>query len=706
MIALKRICKHYIDGKRVVTALKDVTINFDVGEFVVVTGASGSGKSTFLNILSGVDYATSGEYLINGVDTDSFDENDWNDYRCKNIGLVYQDYRLFDEFTAEENIQTALALIYSQKKDIRKHAKELMEQTGVIDFANKKVKYLSGGQKQRVAIARALAKNPNILLADEPTANLDDENAKAIVDLLKQISKDKLIVVVTHNDNIFQSALTRKIVLDEGMVVSDSSPITKLQQDKENKPSSRLKSNINFGFGICKNRKPIITLFSIVLIVLFCTMAIYSVCIDMVNTDGEGLINTNLFQNLDKNRYIITKTDKTAFSDGDIKRIKGISSVTDIVTEDVVLDMLAYIENPSTKKDLELYIRPQSDIAEVNYGRLPRNANEIVLSNESGTPLYSMESDEDVFALRTDDNILHSVKIVGWIRDSEHYRQSVYVSPELFTQLYIENYHKFSNVSIIDEDISNLVQNLIPTNEVSSGKIVVTEKSMSGRNINLNITNNSVSLSLNNLSCELLEDHSELNLEYSSVGSLVLVNYSDYANIVTKDYYQISVFSSEKIEPFDNFNVIYPYAINEALFNSDVVVQSLFWFAVCLIISIVLVFASYVFLRHIFKGEVSLNKIKLTLGYTSKDILKYLLIRVGIAVVCALIIISSIYISLCAYNSHRYTPNSFVLLSNIPVLQYIVLSVVICGVYTLLIVGYVMKHAKVEVANVKETNNA
>ena len=253
MIALKRICKHYIDGKRVVTALKDVTINFDVGEFVVVTGASGSGKSTFLNILSGVDYATSGEYLINGVDTDSFDENDWNDYRCKNIGLVYQDYRLFDEFTAEENIQTALALIYSQKKDIRKHAKELMEQTGVIDFANKKVKYLSGGQKQRVAIARALAKNPNILLADEPTANLDDENAKAIVDLLKQISKDKLIVVVTHNDNILQSALTRKIVLDEGMVVSDSSPITKLQQDKENKPSSRLKSNINFGFGICEN---------------------------------------------------------------------------------------------------------------------------------------------------------------------------------------------------------------------------------------------------------------------------------------------------------------------------------------------------------------------------------------------------------------------------------------------------------------------
>lgn len=309
MVKLNCISKHYIEGKKVVAALNNITLSFDVGEIVVVTGASGSGKSTLLNILSGTDYATSGEYLIDGVDTDSFDEADWSDFRCRNIGIVYQDYRLIEEYTVKENIEAALSLFSLSKKERKNKVLKLMNETGISTIANKKVKYLSGGQRQRVAIARAVAKDCKILLADEPTANLDEDNAVEITLLLKKVAKGRLLVVVTHNEEQFKDIETRKIVLSDGKVATNKVVKQKEIGDCNARENKLTLSQEAFAFGVLKYFKPPVSIFLISLIILFVSLVSYSVSLDMVNGYNEGLTNTEFFQNLSPDRYIISKFD-------------------------------------------------------------------------------------------------------------------------------------------------------------------------------------------------------------------------------------------------------------------------------------------------------------------------------------------------------------------------------------------------------------
>ena len=234
MLVLKNIVKDYITGDTTVRALKGIDINFRESEFVAVLGPSGCGKTTLLNIIGGLDRYTSGDLQINGKSTKHFNDGDWDTYRNHSIGFVFQSYNLIQHQTVLSNVELALTLSGVSKKERRRRAIEALKKVGLENQIHKKPTQMSGGQMQRVAIARALINDPDILLADEPTGALDTETSVQIMELLKEISKDKLIIMVTHNPDLAETYSNRIIRCLDGEVISDSNPFEPDEKDKAN----------------------------------------------------------------------------------------------------------------------------------------------------------------------------------------------------------------------------------------------------------------------------------------------------------------------------------------------------------------------------------------------------------------------------------------------------------------------------------------
>ena len=226
MLELKNIKKIYPAGGENVEALKGVSVRFRKSEFVSVLGPSGCGKTTMLNIIGGLDNYTSGDLIINGTSTKEFKDRDWDAYRNHSIGFVFQSYNLIPHQTVLQNVELALTLSGVGKSERRKKAKEALEKVGLGDQLRKRPSEMSGGQMQRVAIARAIVNNPDIILADEPTGALDSETSVQVMEILKEIAKDRLVVMVTHNPELAQKYSTRIIKMLDGRLLSDSSPLT------------------------------------------------------------------------------------------------------------------------------------------------------------------------------------------------------------------------------------------------------------------------------------------------------------------------------------------------------------------------------------------------------------------------------------------------------------------------------------------------
>ena len=225
MLELKNIKKSYKTGSFVQKALDDVSLQFRRNDFVSILGPSGSGKTTLLNIIGGLDHYDSGDLIINNKSTKNYKENDWNAYRNNCIGFIFQNYNLINHITILENVEMGMTLSGVSTKEKRRRAEEALEKVGLIEHAHKKPNQLSGGQMQRVAIARALANNPDIILADEPTGALDTKTSKQIMDLIKEISKDKLVIMVTHNKELAEKYSTRIVELKDGQLLKDSNPV-------------------------------------------------------------------------------------------------------------------------------------------------------------------------------------------------------------------------------------------------------------------------------------------------------------------------------------------------------------------------------------------------------------------------------------------------------------------------------------------------
>ena len=222
MLKLKNITKIYETTDLSQKALDDVSVNFRKSEFVSILGQSGSGKTTLLNIIGGLDQYSSGDLVINGVSTKKYNDRDWDVYRNHKVGFVFQNYNLISHQSVLSNVELALTLSGVSKSERRKRAKKALKDVGLIEHINKKPNQLSGGQMQRVAIARALINDPEIILADEPTGALDSSTSVQIMELLKKISLDKLVIMVTHNPELAHEYSNRIIELKDGKIISDS----------------------------------------------------------------------------------------------------------------------------------------------------------------------------------------------------------------------------------------------------------------------------------------------------------------------------------------------------------------------------------------------------------------------------------------------------------------------------------------------------
>ena len=256
MLKLTNISKDYVTGDSTVTALRGVSLEFRKNEFVAILGHSGCGKTTLLNIIGGLDKYTSGDLIINGKSTKDFTDRDWDTYRNHSIGFVFQSYNLIPHQTVLSNVELALTLSGVSKEERRKRAIEALESVGLGDQIHKKPNQMSGGQMQRVAIARALVNDPDILMADEPTGALDSETSVQIMEILKEISKDKLIIMVTHNPELADEYANRIIRLKDGEIDGDTNPYisediasTEMPTATESEQASELDERLDSSFG-------------------------------------------------------------------------------------------------------------------------------------------------------------------------------------------------------------------------------------------------------------------------------------------------------------------------------------------------------------------------------------------------------------------------------------------------------------------------
>ncbi|MBQ7359375.1 MAG: ATP-binding cassette domain-containing protein [Lachnospiraceae bacterium] len=391
MLELKQIKKEYPAGDGKVEALRGITLQFRENEFVSILGPSGCGKTTMLNIIGGLDQYTEGDLVINGRSTKNFKDRDWDGYRNHSVGFVFQTYNLIPHQTVLKNVELALTLSGVSKQERRKRAKEALEKVGLGNQLSKRPNQMSGGQMQRVAIARALVNNPDIILADEPTGALDTETSVQVMDLLKEVAKDRLVIMVTHNPDLAEKYSTRIIRMLDGLITDDSNPLGEeevvklceadekkaVETKKQKKPSMSLFTSFSLSLRnlISKKGRTILTSFagSIGIIGIALIFAVSQGMTTYINTVQEDTLSsyplTLESSHIDISTLMLTFMETASSSFTHEKDA--------IYSKPVVYDMLNAFNNlESTENDLEAfkeYIEdkmadPESEVAQAISG--------------------------------------------------------------------------------------------------------------------------------------------------------------------------------------------------------------------------------------------------------------------------------------------------------------------------------------------------
>ena len=321
MLELKKISKSYKTGSFVQQALKEVSIQFRNNEFVAILGASGSGKTTLLNIIGGLDQYDSGDLIINNKSTKKFKAIDWDRYRNHCVGFIFQNYNLIPHISILDNVEMGMTLSGVNSKTRKKKAKEALKKVGLLEHIHKKPNQLSGGQMQRVAIARALVNNPDIILADEPTGALDTKTSIQIMELIKEIAKDKLVIMVTHNPDLAKDYATRIIEFKDGTKISDSNPVAEKEKDtsilKINKTAMNFRTALKLSFNNIKTKKgrTLLTAFA-------SSIGIIGIALILSLSNGFKIEVDNFEKNTLSQAPVIISTQAMTMSEETVSQIK------------------------------------------------------------------------------------------------------------------------------------------------------------------------------------------------------------------------------------------------------------------------------------------------------------------------------------------------------------------------------------------------
>lgn len=624
MLELKNVSKFYYKKGIVSSGISKVSLKFDMGEFIAITGESGSGKSTLLNVISGLDTYEEGEVYVNGEETSHYNEEDYEEYRKKYIGNIFQSFNLVNSYTVYQNVELVLLINGETRRSVKHKVIDILKKVDLYKYRHTKVSKLSGGMKQRVSIARCLAKDTPIIIADEPTGNLDSKNAKSVLKLLYEISKYKLVIVVTHNFEQISEYATRRITMHDGSVIEDM----KLKDKNEVKEvnTSKFKktkviSNLRLGIRNTFNIVPKFLLLTFVYaFVLISIVGVYSAFLELESTNNTY---NSFFNETDVNkRVIVKKKDNSSFTNEEINKLKSISNVEKVITNDYVYDYsMSLIDYENIFLDSN-FMKLEEFKGKLKYGRMPLNDNEIIVSgSKENYYIEDMGSElinKEVSINSGSDEI--KVKIVG-VSVFEKYNWMVtsYVSDKIYN--YVENHVEqvYGTTNVYVSDNSQIEYPNIKTSDIlSEGQVYISEnysyncKSYNCMKDSLNIkfsnmyTNKEISLS--NVKVYNKNNFKKIfGSEYDDMDTIYLSN-NDYDKLYkNNNIYQVSLFVKDVRnidKTMNELNDYVSFSLNSVKQDGALVqVIKIVKTIIITVLVIVLFFVSYFVIKLIMKSR-------------------------------------------------------------------------------------------------------
>lgn len=646
MIRLDNVSKFYYSKGVIATGFSRVSLNFEMGEFVAITGESGSGKSTLLNVISGLDTYEEGEMYIDGEETSHYTEKDFEDYRRRYIGNIFQNFNLVNSYTVYQNIELVMLLNGSKHSEVKERVNELIEKVGLTDYKNTKASKLSGGQKQRVAIARALAKDTPIIIADEPTGNLDSESAAGVIELLSNIAKDKLVIIVTHNYDQVEPYVTRKIKMHDGKVLED----LKLKQHEEiaEKPQTAYKNIRPFSqlrLGVRNSFNIPVKFILITFVFLFIAVSITSELAIFKHEEFENSLSgyNYYFSNFSENRIVIKKNDKSSFSDEEYAKILAFDNVERIVENDILVDNA---EEFTDEKDFWYYATPlllsEADFDKPDVGEMPKADNEIIVEGSKDSYYIGEEYEKEFGSIIGKEVFLRNywggdtltLKIVGikYVENSSSRGSDgvVYISEKVMDTIKaMINYNSsktsvtFEGKTYSPEQYSSGELQIYPNINVPSGEIYVAEQigymANEGKTIGKEMT-----VSIENIyfedsfTAKITKNLTKNNFnrltgfprdEYDYYTDAIFVSDVDYNKLFEKNSYQSSVFVKDPLKIESVASQLEDMGIDSLVVkdanykDGSEVIMRLMSTAVTFCMAIALFFISYFVIRIILKSR-------------------------------------------------------------------------------------------------------